>query len=175
VGVIYTYFAATSDEVASAAIDLAGGPGGAEPASPELRAAMRTGDREAMFRLLRPRVRTSEHGLRVLTAKGVDPVIQLGAVETLLTGRPAGPRDGDPVAIRDGGERLVLTVTQELCDALATHEPDRFDAVAGDWSRTEDFSGQADPEPLANFLRELAHLAQGARAEDQRLYCWVCV
>ena len=86
VGVLYDYFAAASDEQAAATIDLAGGPGGAEPFSPELDAAIRTGDRAALERLMLPRVRVSEHGLEVLSVKGIDPVVRMGTLEALLTG-----------------------------------------------------------------------------------------
>ncbi|MGW3893448.1 hypothetical protein ACWD69_32860 [Micromonospora chokoriensis] len=82
-GVLYQYFAAGSDEDAAATIDVEGGPGGPEPVSPELQAAIRAGDRAAMSRLMRPRVRFSEQGLPVLAVKGVDPVVQMGTLEEL--------------------------------------------------------------------------------------------
>ena len=56
-GVLYDYFAASSDEVAAAVIELPGGPG----------AAGRSFD--------------------TITGNGVDPVVQMGTLEALLTGR----------------------------------------------------------------------------------------
>ena len=180
VGVLYDYFAAASDEHAAATVDLAGGPGGAEPFSPELQAAIRAGDREAMERLMRARVRVSEHGLQVLSVKGIDPVVQMGTLENLLTGVStevifARPRSGQAVAVRDEGERLVLSLTDELQQVLAEQAPEQLDAVAGPWSQTEEFWGHGDPEVLTDFLRELSQLAHHARDRGHRLYCWVCV
>ncbi|WP_334613759.1 hypothetical protein [Micromonospora sp. CPCC 205556] len=180
VGVLYDYFATASDDHAAATIDLKGGPGGAEPLSPELQAAIRAGDHEAMHRLMRPRVRFSEHGLHVLSVKGIDPVVQMGTLEELLTGVStdvifARPRSGLDVAVRDEGERLVLSLTDELQQALVEQAPGRLDAVAVPWSQTEEFWGHGDPEVLAEFLRELSQLAHQARDRDHRLYCWVCV
>ncbi|MFB9236401.1 hypothetical protein ACFFWC_12710 [Plantactinospora siamensis] len=179
-GVLYDYFAAASDEQAAAAIDLDGGPAGAEAVSPELRAALDAGDREAVDRLMRPRVRLSEHGLRVLSTKGIDPVVQMGTLEGLLTRVDADivfarPRSGRAVAVRDEGERLVLTLTDELQQALAEQTPERLDAAAVAWSRTEEFWGKGDPELLADFLRELSQLARDACDQGHRLYCWACV
>lgn len=179
-GNLYDYFAAGSDEAAAATIDLPGGPGGALPSSPEMLAAIRSGDRAAMRRLIGPRARVSEHGLHVLSVKGVDPVVQLGTLEALLTGVSLDavldrPDSGRTVAIRDGGERLVLALADELRQALADATPERLDVVAGAWFETEEFWGQGDPETLAHFLRELSQLGRHARERNHHLYCWVCV
>jgi hypothetical protein len=100
----------------------------------------------------------------------------MGTLESLLTGAGydtvvAGPRSGHAVAIRDGGERLVLTITEELQHALAHASPEQLDAVAVPWSQTEEFWGNASPDALALVLRELAELARTARANSDRLYC----
>jgi hypothetical protein len=148
VGILYDYFAAPSDERAAETIDIIGGPG--------------------------------KVGLPVLPTKGIDPVVQLGTLESLLTDVDydtvtASPRSGHAVAIRDEGERLVLTITDELQRALASASPQQLDAVAVPWSQTEEFWGNVRPEALATFLYELAQLARGARDSSSRLYCWVCV
>ncbi|HEX5540041.1 MAG TPA: hypothetical protein VFX60_00520 [Micromonospora sp.] len=179
-GVLYDYFAAVSDEHAAATIDLEGGPGGAESVSPELQAAIRVGDREAMRRLMMPGVRMSEHGLQVLSVKGIDPVVQLGTLEGLLTGVSTEviftrPRSGMAVAVRDEGERLVLSLTDELQQLLADQAPEQLEAIAVPWSQTEEFWGRGDPEVLAHFLREMSRLACDACDQGHRLYCWVCV
>jgi len=180
VGVLYDYFAASSDEVAAAAIDLPAGPGGAMPASPELRAAIQAGDREAMRRLMAPKVRLSDHGFHALSVKGIDPIIHIGSLEELLTGATTDvishrERSGKCVAVRDEGERLVLTLSDELQLALSEASDDQLDAVAVPWSQTEDVAGRADAGAVAHVVRELAHLARIATAANQRLYCWVCV
>ena len=68
---------------------------------------------------------------------------------------------------------LVLTLTDELQRGLARASPQRLDAVAVRWSRT--LWGDPDPEATAGFLGALARLAQDARDNDWRLYCWLCV
>jgi hypothetical protein len=180
VGVLYDYFAASSDEAAAATIDLSGGPGGAEPFSPELAAAIKAGDRDAMRRFMMPKVRLSEHGLHVLSVKGIDPVVELGSLEALLTGTPyddivARDRHGSDVADADDGERLVLTLSDEFQHALNAADDEQLTAVATPWSQTEEFLGHGEPEVLAHFIRQLAHLARHATSTNSRLYCWVCV
>jgi hypothetical protein len=179
-GVLYDYFAAPSDEAAAATIDLAGGPGGAMPFSAELQAAMRAGDRAAMTRLMMPEVRLSEHGLEVLSVKGIDPVVQMGTLEKLLTATStkvifARERSGKDIAVRDEGERLVLTLTDELQAALCSATEEQLDAVAAPWSKTGEFRGGGEPDVLAHFLRQLSQLARNATKSGNRLYCWVCV
>ncbi|MFJ2083726.1 hypothetical protein ACI2KV_20220 [Micromonospora chokoriensis] len=133
-----------------------------------------------MSRLMRPRVRLSEQDLPVLAVKGVDPVVQMGTLEELLTGVDvdaifARPRCAMEVAVRDGGERLVLSLTDELQQALVECTSERLSAVAVSWSQTEEFRGQVDPDVIAAFLGELSLLARHASDRGHRLYCWVCV
>jgi hypothetical protein len=116
----------------------------------------------------------------VLSVKGIDPVVQMGTLEAVLTGVStevilARPRSDSPVAVRDDGERLVLSLPDELQQVLAEQTPERLDAVAVPWSQTEEFWGHGDPNVLAHFLRELSQLALHARDRGHRLYCWVCV
>ena len=104
----------------------------------------------------------------------------MGTFEELLTGRAyddvvQDPRSGHAVATRDGGERLVLTLTDNLVEALAQASPNRLAELAVPWSQTEEFWGEGDPRSLAAFLTSLGALAQRAGEADQRLYCWVCV
>ena len=178
-GVMYKYFAAESDERAAATVDRLGGPGGDMPVSPEWQEAVRARDPEALRRLMRPRVRLSENGLYVLSVKGVDP-LQMATLEELLTGVDgevveARPRSGMEVAWRDDGELMVLTLTDELRDALAEATPTRLDTVAVPWSRMEEDWDQDDLEGVTQFLHELSQLARHARDNGHGLYCWVCV
>ncbi|MFJ8961254.1 hypothetical protein ACIRG5_17875 [Lentzea sp. NPDC102401] len=142
-GVLYDYFAAPSDELAAATID--DGP----VSSP----------------------------FRTVETKSLDPVVVMGQLEELLTGRPyddvfEDPRCGDDLAIEDDGERLVLTVTDGLRDALAG--ADELTDVAVAWAKIEELNG-FDPVVLAEILRELQALAAEAVKNEERLYCWVCV
>ncbi len=174
-GVLYDYFAADSDEHAATAVDLPGGPGGAAVQAPARRGGL--------FRRRQEPVEppsAAETGFDVVSVKGIEPVVQLGTLEELLTGRPyddivADPRSGEAVAVRHGGELLVLTLSDTLVAALATATDSRLAEVAVPWSRTEEFWGEGDPDELTDFLRDLSALARRAQERGQRLYCWVCV
>jgi hypothetical protein len=155
-GVLFDYFSAPSDEAAAMTINRIGGPGFPSEDTPPLPA------------------------FDTFQAKGVDPVVMLGQLEGLLTGRDygeivKGPRAGKALAIEDGGERVVLTLTNELQTALADADDKRLAAVAVPWSQIEEFWGEADPEDIASWLGELAELARRARDRGEQLYCWVCV
>lgn len=178
-GVMYEYFAAPSDAVAAEMVHA--GPGGPEPASPALREALRARDLEAIRQATQPRVRLADSGVLVLAVKGIDPVVQMGTLEALLTGRQydviAGrPRAGALVAAGDDQEGpWVVTLTGELQAALAAAHRDQIVAVAAPWLETEEFGGHGDPEVLAGFLLELAGLARQAGQRGERLYCWICL
>lgn len=127
-----------------------------------------------------PKVRLSEHGLEVLSVKGIDPVVHMATLENLLTGTGtevvfSGERSGKSVAVRDEGERLVLTLTDELQAALSAATEEQLGAAASSWSRTDEDWGRAEPDVLAHFLRQLSLLARHATSANARLYCWVCV
>jgi hypothetical protein len=181
-GVLFDYFAADSDDLAASVIDRVGGPG-ADPAAPPPPSNTPRGRLSRLADQAQASVRPEEAPELVfdtVCAQGIDPVVQLGTLEELLTGRPyddiaEDPRSGHSVTIGDGGERLVLTLTEGVTTALAEAGNDRLFGVAVSWSQTEEFWGEGDPELLAVFLRNLAGLARLARARDQQLYCWVCV
>ncbi|HEX9536663.1 MAG TPA: hypothetical protein VGA04_00645 [Streptosporangiaceae bacterium] len=85
-----------------------------------------------------------------------DPLVQLGTLEALLTGRDygqivAGQRAGTVLAERDGGQRLVVAMTDELQRPLARSADAELPlaAAAVPWAQTEEFWGQADPQVLA--------------------------
>ena len=115
-----------------------------------------------------------------ISVKGIDPVVQLGTLEELLTGRPfddvlADPLTGRDIALRDGGERVVVTINQAVTTALAAASDESLDHVALPWSQAEEFGNLADPTDLAAFLKDLAGLARRSEASGNRLYCWICV
>jgi hypothetical protein len=174
---MYEYFAAPSDAAAAEVVQA--GPGGPVQASPALREALRTRDREAIRLAMRPKVRMSASGVLVLAVKGIDPVVQMGTLEALLTGEQydvvAGrPRAGHRVA-EHGESRWVVTLTDELQTVLAAAPPDQIADVAIPWSQTEEFDDQGDPEILAEYVLELAELARQADRRGERLYCWICL
>jgi hypothetical protein len=178
-GVMFDYFAAPSD-AAAAQIVLRGSPGGPVPASPALQEALRSRDREALRLAMRPKVRMSDSGVLVLQTKGIDPVVQMGTLEALLTGEQYNVIVGRPRAGRrvvDRGEQgpWVVTLTDELQAALAGASREQIVAVASPWCSTEEFGGRGDPEVLAEFLLELADLARQAGRRGEHLYCWICL
>lgn len=168
-GVLFDYFIAPNDSAAAAVIDQVGGPSAAPVSKPSRFGGL----------LGRRPKDDGVHQTEVLRT-GVDPVVQGGTLEELLTGRPyaeiaSDPRSGNALAVRDGGERLVLTLTEGLTEALAAADDDRLAEVAVPWSETEEFWGLATPDELAHILRDLAALARSARSKGHSVYCWVCV
>ena len=179
-GVLFDYFSAGTDEEAAAVIDRPDGPGTEEVVVPE--AEPKRGIFGRKRRLAAPVTGAIPEQFRydVVSVTDIDPVVQLGTLEELLTGRPYDdvvddPRSGHAVAVRSGGERLVLTLTDSICAGLASADDDFLEQVAGPWSETEEFWDAADPRILADFLKELSGLARRAEASGKRLYCWVCV
>jgi hypothetical protein len=154
-GVLFDYFSAPSDEIAATAINRIGGPSAPSEDTPPL-----------------PPFDT-------LQSKGIEPAVMLGKLEALLTGRDykeifGGPRAHKALAIEDGGEQVVETLTDELQTALVGADNERLAAVVVPWSEIEEFQG-ANPEGLARWLGEFAELARRAQKRGERLYCWVCV
>ncbi|KJK51436.1 hypothetical protein UK23_06830 [Lentzea aerocolonigenes] len=114
---------------------------------------------------------------RTVETKFVDPVVVVGKLEELLTGRAydeisADPRCGDDLAVEHDGEVLVLTVTDGLRDGLAAAGD--LDEIAVRWAGIEELNG-FEAEVLAGILGELQALAVEAEKNGERLYCWVCV
>jgi hypothetical protein len=152
---LYDYFSASSDEVAATAIHRIGGPGAPSEGITPLPA------------------------FDTLQTKGIDPFVMLGKLEALLTGRDyeeivKGSRAGRVLADEDGGERTVLTLTDELQTALADADDERLVAVAVPWSQIEEFRG-ANTAGLAAWLSEFAELARRARKRGERPYCWAAI
>ncbi|MFJ5988328.1 hypothetical protein [Lentzea sp. NPDC092896] len=114
---------------------------------------------------------------RTVETKSLDPVVVMGQLEELLTGRPydevfEDPRCGHDLAIEDDGEVLVLTVTDGLRDGLAA--AGGLYEIAAAWAKIEELEG-FDPVVLADVLGQLRDLAAEAVKNEERLYCWVCV
>ncbi|MFJ9678115.1 hypothetical protein ACIRP2_08670 [Streptomyces sp. NPDC101194] len=117
-------------------------------------------------------------GLPALPLWNIDPYVQLGQAESLLTGVPyadvtALPRFNRLLSSPEHDSSWLVTLTDELRDALASARPGQLEAVAEPWSRIEEFGDDCEPGPLADFLKELATLAAEAatRHEPHRLYC----
>jgi hypothetical protein len=129
---------------------------------------------------MRPKVRLADSGVLVLATKGIDPLVQMGKLEALLTGEQyqviaRRPRAGHLLAERGNEGPWVVTLTDELQAALAAAPREQIVAAAAPWSETDEFFGRGDPETLADFLLELAGLARQADQRGERLYCWCCL
>ncbi|MFW0774514.1 hypothetical protein ACLRGI_15240 [Paenarthrobacter nitroguajacolicus] len=179
-GVLFDYFSAGTDEEAAAVIDRPGRPETEEVVVPEAEPKRGIFDRKRRPAAPVTDAVAEQFRYDVVSVTDIDPVVQLGTLEELLTGRPYDdivddPRSGHAVAVRSGGERLVLTLTDSVCAGLANASDDFLVQVAGPWSETGEFWGAADPKVLADFLKELSGLARRAEASGKRLYCWASV
>ncbi len=160
VSAITDYFTAPSDEVAATALD------GLLDLAPDVDTGV-------------PglRIQAAASGTPVLEAKGIDPTVALGRLEAVLTGRTydeiaAGPRRGSLVAAGEDGDILILTVADELRDALAGSDVAAVAAAARTWV----FDEASEPsETSAPFLTALAELATGAVARGDRIYCRIII
>ncbi len=125
----------------------------------------------------RPWIQVAASGTPVLQLKGVEPVVALGRLEAALTGRPyeevaSGARRGSLVAMSDDGDSLVLTVTDELRDALAALDADGVAAAARVWAIDEEGEPSEESVPV---LSVLAELSAGAVNRGERIYCRIIV
>lgn len=114
----------------------------------------------------------------VLEAKGVDPFVMLGTLESMLTPVAYETISADPtppVAMGESGEHGVARVRGTLTSALAGLTPERVPEVAAAWGRTEEFGDDPDEAGPAGFLADLTALARRATAQDRHLYCWFSV
>ena len=115
--------------------------------------------------------------LEPVATKGLDPVVVMGKLEALLTGRAYDDVVDDErsallLAMEGDGEVLVLAVTDGLRDGL--DRASGLSEIAATWAQAEELNG-SDPQQLAGVLGELQALAKKAVGKGERLYCWVCV
>jgi hypothetical protein len=168
VPVITEYFMAPDDEAAGATIDRTGGP--SAPPDPT--------EEDELFGRRSPDTRFSV-AYSVLDGNGIEPTVQMGSLEALLTGRDIDELfdENDAVdlvvASRDGGEALVVRLPDGLTRALERASEQQLREVAVPWSETEEFWGGADPDTLAEWLIDLADFVREGSGEA--LYCWVSV
>ena len=154
-GVLTDYFSAPSDQVAATALGRAGGPGTAADGPPAA----------APF--------------DTVQLKDIDPVVNLGTLESILTGVDyhvitANPDHGRLISQRDDHGPWVIAVSAALQAALATADSDQLAQADIPWTRTEEFRWAA-PQSLLWVIEELAALARRATAKGERLYCWTCL
>ena len=114
-------------------------------------------------------------GFDAVAAKGIDPAVVLGNLESIITGRSYGEVTAAPRQchlITDGdAEAFVVTVTDTLRDSLGAAGAERLRQVAEPWAATEELAG-AEPAMLVEVLEQFAALARRALEQGQHLYCW---
>ena len=114
--------------------------------------------------------------LPTVEAEDVDPVVDLGNLESFLTGPPhdavvALPRRSRAVSDVSSGEveQVIVAVTDSLRDALATASTASLDEAGTRLAATEELAG-FDPAGVTDFVHRLAGLAR--RADGWHLYCY---
>ena len=171
-GADQVYFAAAGDTEAAEALIRPGGPLG----WPEV-----VGHRRVGFLRKEPVVTELGPAYDGFAVDGYDPVVSMGTLEALLTGRSYDavaehPRQGGTVSPDPPEGRLVVTLTDTLRDALASADDDRLADVARAWGETEELAdGDRGPAPAGahlEFLRRLRALARRATDSGQSLYCY---
>jgi hypothetical protein len=149
VGVLYDYFRTPDASTAAAVLERLGGPTTPDPDAPLLDA---------------------------VAAKGFEPTVMLGMLQSLLSGVPYDELpEGELLAMEGEDGPWVWQLSEELRDALADAPAGRLPAVAEQWVRTEEFWDQATAAEVLPFLGEITALARRARQAGERLYCWICL
>lgn len=158
-GLLTTYFSAALDADAAKTIDWPGGPESGGPT-----------------RLFRRR----EPGHPSVDGYGIEPVVELGQLEELLTGKSFDAQLADPasrplVAVRNQGEGLVIRIGDDFVQALASCDSEQIAGVVDAWAAIEEFHGRREPDALHERAVALSELARSARARGHHLYCWLSV
>ncbi|MFI6324443.1 hypothetical protein ACIBG8_43445 [Nonomuraea sp. NPDC050556] len=91
------------------------------------------------------------------------PPMTIEEWEALPDGHPH--KDGPGIAELPAGAR----------DTLADVADDRLAGLAAQWARIDEFFAPPDEGYLVELITDLRGLAQRARAEDQLIYCWICM
>ncbi|GAA2748642.1 hypothetical protein [Kitasatospora cinereorecta] len=130
-------------------------------------------------------------GFAGVEAKHVDPTVLLGQLVAAVrripwqldlvatrTVWPTGPAPGPDGPAEEDDPWLTGPWVEEtdgaVRDVLADVPDHEIAAVAARWARAEEWHG-ATGEELRPLVEDLVRLARQARAEGERLYCWICL
>jgi hypothetical protein len=117
-------------------------------------------------------------GLDVIYLKNIDPVVAIAQLEAILTGcsydeARQRPRSGQLLSSPEVESPFVLSVSDGLVEALTSRSQDDLLRAAEAWSMAEELRMfGVDAGTAAIVVETLAGLAERARAEDLRLYCF---
>lgn len=117
-------------------------------------------------------------GLPTVLAKRVDPYLQMGSLESLLTGASyeeviTRERFSEPLGSPEIEGKWLITLTDGLRDALTAATLERLAEITGAWARDEELEGKVDLADLASFLRTFAGAARSAHGQGHHLYCLI--
>jgi len=144
--IFYDYFLATTDDEARATLDWEAGP--TTPPSPAAT-------------------------LDTLPLPGIEPVVILGTLEELLTGRSFDDLEqSEIVGSRDDDTELVQRLSRAFQEAIGGAPLEKLQQVVPRWSEAEEFWGQGDPNALLPMARDLCLLARTGLESGRGLYCW---
>jgi hypothetical protein len=122
--------------------------------------------------------RADEPVFDAVDGKGIDPIVMLTTLQSLLTGVPYDELpQADFVDVAVGGEDgpWITELPAQLRDALADSDDGRLRDTAQQWVRTEEFGLPTSADDVLPFLREFIALARRARDRGELLYCWSCL
>ncbi len=115
-------------------------------------------------------------GLPTIEANALDPVVTMATLEQILVGTDAMviiDDSRDAIIAQAGNDGpWVASIRSSLVAGLGIPDAAKLLAAARQWAITEELS-DSDPQVLYEFLWNLAHLAQWALANNQRIYCWM--
>jgi hypothetical protein len=110
----------------------------------------------------------------------MEPTMWMGKLEEILTGcsfdEILAEPTGKMVASRDGGERIVLSLTAQVQEALLEPDDGRIVEVGSAWAQPDEYYGTGtDPLVATDALRGLIDLLRVGQSNGGQAFCWVCV
>ncbi|MBO2450900.1 hypothetical protein J4573_27650 [Actinomadura barringtoniae] len=124
--------------------------------------------------------------LEAMDFKGIDPVVILGKLvsllsgdsymDLLLSGIPTDHIPGPELITPEQDEVIVVELSTLVRDTLAAATEEALAEAAPIWANTEEMAWNTwnDPDEVRPVMDELVGLARRAKASGQMLYCQIC-
>lgn len=122
--------------------------------------------------------RPEEPVFDAVDGKGIDPIVMLTTLQSLLAGVPyeeLPQADFGDVAVGGDNGPWITELPVQLRDAPADSDDGRLRDTAQQWVCTEEFGLPTSADDVLPFLREFIALARRARDSGELLYCWSCL